>query len=219
MAKNLGRILDALALVRLRRSLAADLSSELADLLLVDAADDDLVLGRNVDGDAVDLIDNNRMGVAKVHDELLALLLCTVADTIDLKLLRVTLLDADDHVVQQRAGQAMQALVLVLLIRAGDGQNSALLLDDHIMMEFAGQCTLRALDGDEVALSDGHFDAGRYSDRHFTDSGHKMLPPYQTNARTSPPTCAALSVMTPLEVEMMAMPRPLRTFGSSAAPA
>ena len=45
--------------VRLRRSLAADLSSELADLLLVDAADDDLVLGRNVDGDAVDLIDNN----------------------------------------------------------------------------------------------------------------------------------------------------------------
>lgn len=55
-ANNLINVLDALALVRLRRSLLADFRCELADLLLVDAADDDLVLGRNVDGDAVDLI-------------------------------------------------------------------------------------------------------------------------------------------------------------------
>ena len=47
-------------------------------------------------------------------------------------------------------------------------------------------------------------------------------PPYHTNARTSPPTWlarAALSVMTPLDVEMIAMPRPFRTRGSSSAPA
>ena len=40
-----------------------------------------------------------------------------------------------------------------------------------------------------------------------------------TKARTSPPTCAAraaLSVMMPLEVEMIAVPRPFMTFGISS---
>ena len=49
-----------------------------------------------------------------------------------------------------------------------------------------------------------------------------QYPPYHTNARTSPPTWfarAALSVMTPLDVEIIAMPRPFRTLGSSSAPA
>ena len=49
-----------------------------------------------------------------------------------------------------------------------------------------------------------------------------ISPPYQTNARTSPPTWAAraaLSVMMPLEVDTMATPRPRRTRGSSSAPA
>ena len=44
---------------------------------------------------------------------------------------------------------------------------------------------------------------------------------YHTNARTSPPTCAAraaLSVMTPLEVDTIAIPRPRSTRGSSSAP-
>ena len=48
-----------------------------------------------------------------------------------------------------------------------------------------------------------------------------LCPPYHTNARTSPPTWlarAALSVMTPLDVETMAMPRPRSTRGSSSAP-
>ena len=48
-----------------------------------------------------------------------------------------------------------------------------------------------------------------------------QYPPYQTNARTSPPTWSSrafLSVMTPLDVEMIAMPRPRSTRGSSSAP-
>ena len=46
------------------------------------------------------------------------------------------------------------------------------------------------------------------------------LPDYQMNARTSPPMfifLASRSVITPLEVEMTAVPRPFMTFGSSAA--
>ena len=51
-------ILDALALIRLGRTLLADFRGELADLLLVGAGDDDLVGGGNIDGDAVDLGDD-----------------------------------------------------------------------------------------------------------------------------------------------------------------
>ena len=43
---------------------------------------------------------------------------------------------------------------------------------------------------------------------------------YQTSQRTSPPTPlwrATRSVITPCDVEMMAMPRPLRTFGTCLA--
>ena len=43
-----------------------------------------------------------------------------------------------------------------------------------------------------------------------------IAPPYQTNARTSPPTFslrAVLSVITPLDVEMIAMPSPFMTLG------
>ena len=46
------------------------------------------------------------------------------------------------------------------------------------------------------------------------------LPDYQMNARTSPPMfifLASRSVITPFEVEMIAVPRPFMTFGSSAA--
>ena len=45
---------------------------------------------------------------------------------------------------------------------------------------------------------------------------------YQMKAKTSPPTLsflASLSVITPLFVEMIAVPKPPRTFGSSSLPA
>ena len=54
----------------------------------------------------------------------------------------------------------------------------------------------------------------RWVSYRFVDIFH--APPYQTKARTSPPTFslrACLSVITPFEVEMMAMPRPFMTFG------
>ena len=44
MANDLVGVLNALALVGFRRSLGSDVGGELADLLLVDAVDDDLVL-------------------------------------------------------------------------------------------------------------------------------------------------------------------------------
>ena len=73
-------ILDALALVRLRRSLLTNFSCKLADLLLIRTRDDDLVGTLNSDGDAVNLIKRYRMGITQVHGQGLAGLGYTVAN-------------------------------------------------------------------------------------------------------------------------------------------
>ena len=87
MANDLVGVLNALALVGFRRSLGSDVGGELADLLLVDAVDDDLVLRRDFDGDAIDLFDGDQVGVTQVHDELVALFAGTIADAVDLEFL------------------------------------------------------------------------------------------------------------------------------------
>ena len=40
-----------------------------------------------------------------------------------------------------------------------------------------------------------------------------QIPPYHTNARTSPPTCAARATVGHMEVDTIAMPRPRSTQG------
>ena len=62
----LADITDALALIRLRRTLGAYFGSELTYGLLVVTADDDLARGGNINGDAVALRHDNLMGEASV---------------------------------------------------------------------------------------------------------------------------------------------------------
>src|SRR5689334_22862843 len=81
----LARILDALALVGLGRPVVADLSRDLADLLLIDAADHDLDRPRRRDRDAfrnrvVDLV-----AVAERELQILALHGGAIADAGDLQ--------------------------------------------------------------------------------------------------------------------------------------
>ena len=111
MTEDFIGVLDALALVGFRRSLGSDVGSKLANLLLVDAVDDDLVGSRNLNGDAVDLFHVHKVRETKVHNELVAFLGSSVADAVDLELLLEALGHADDHVIHQRAGQTVQALV------------------------------------------------------------------------------------------------------------
>src|SRR5699024_5293839 len=117
------------------------------------------------------------------------------------------------HVGDAGAGQAVQALGQVLVIGAGNQNLIALDLDGHAGMIVGIQAALGALHGDGVScLIDSDSDAGRNDDGFSSNSRHCLLPlSYHTKARTSPPTCAAraaLSVMMPLEVEMIAVPRP-----------
>ena len=120
MANDLVGVLNALALVGFRRSLGSDVGGELADLLLVDAVDDDLVLRRDFDGDAIDLFDGDQVGVTQVHDELVALFAGTIANAVDLEFLLEALGHADDHVVDEAAGQAVEASVQLVFGRTGN---------------------------------------------------------------------------------------------------
>src|SRR5699024_4387019 len=110
-------VTDALALVGFRRTLLADFRSKLADLLLVRTGDDDRVRIRNVDRDAVGLGHRNLMRVAEVHNQILALLGNTVTNTLYAQLLLEAFGNANNHVIDQAAGQAVQCTVVLLVVR------------------------------------------------------------------------------------------------------
>ena len=67
------------------------------------------------------------VGVADRQHEVLALLLGLVADALDLQRLLVAVGHALDHVGEQRAGQAVQGLALLLVVGAGDDEVAVLL--------------------------------------------------------------------------------------------
>src|ERR1700710_1399121 len=91
-------ILHALALVGLRRTIAADLGGHLADALDVVAVDDDLGRLRNRDRDAFrDRVDDI-VAVAERELQVLALQRGAIADPGDLKLLLKTLGDAGQQI-------------------------------------------------------------------------------------------------------------------------
>ena len=59
------------------------------------------------------------MGETKVHDEVLAFLLRSVADAVDLEGLLEALGHAHDHVVDERTGQTVQRAISLLIAGTG----------------------------------------------------------------------------------------------------
>ena len=159
------------------------------------------------------------MAVAQVHHQVGALLGHTVANALHFQLLLEAVHNTFHHVADVGAGQAVQAAGLLLVIGAGNQNFASLDLNGHEGVEVGMQGTLGALHRDGVALN-GNFHAGGDDDGFSSNSRHCLIPlSYHTKARTSPPTLAAraaLSVMTPLEVEMIAVPRPFMTRGISS---
>lgn len=158
------------------------------------------------------------MRKAQVHDKVLALLGDTIANAVDLEFLLEGLVAAGDHVGNKGPGQPVQAAVDRIVARAGDDDFVFLDLDADLGVEGVGQSALRSLDGDLMAV-DLDLDARGDGDVLSSDSRHLSRPPYQTKASTSPPTfcfLASLSVITPFEVERMAMPSPFMTRGASS---
>src|SRR5699024_1587574 len=174
---DLALVADALALVRLGGLLGADFSGKLADLLLVDAGNGEVVGVLPLDLDVVGVGDDDLVREAQVHDQVGALLLAAQADAHDLHILRVAVHHTVDHVGDVGAGQAVQALCKVLVIGAGNQNFIALDLDGHQGMIVGIQAALGALDGDGVCcLIDSDSDAGRNDDGFSSNSRHCLLP-------------------------------------------
>src|SRR5580765_360555 len=100
---ELARVFHALALVGLRRPEAADFRGLLADQLLVSTGDGDLGRLRRRDRDALRDWIHHVVAQPDLELEVLALQRGAIADAVDLELLLVTLGDADDQIVDQRA--------------------------------------------------------------------------------------------------------------------
>ena len=84
----------------------------------------------HLEGDAVGGVDLDRVAEAERQVELVGPCgVGAVADADDLELLGEAVGDADDHVVHQRAGQAVQRAVLALVVGTLDEQLVAVLAD------------------------------------------------------------------------------------------
>ena len=130
------------------------------------------------------------MGVAQVHHQLAPLHGDAVAHAVHVQGLFEAVGDAHHHVVEQGAGKPVQGTVLLQVVGTGDAQLCPLLLDGHGGVQLLGKGALGPLHCDEVIVLDLNLHAGGDGDRSSANSRHSYNPPYQTNARTSPPTWA-----------------------------
>src|SRR5690606_22924348 len=144
-------VLEALALVRLGRLQLPDLRRELADLLQVGTAHDQVGRVGHLDGHRRRHRDLDRIGVAGGERQgVLALRLDRVADAVELELALVALSHALDHVAQQGTGQPVVRTRRLVVLRTdvAHGDRVALDLDRDLRPVLVGQFALRPLHGD-----------------------------------------------------------------------
>src|SRR5215207_4321491 len=171
---ELVRILHALALVGLRAAEVADLGGGLADLLLVDAGDDDLrrLRGRDRDAGRDRIIDV--VAVAERQLQGLAGDLGAVADAIDLELLLETLGDAVDEALHLGAGHAPLGAGALRLVARRDADSAVLHGDGHLLGDEEAQLALGALHLHGLA-GDARRHPGRHRNRLLAYSRHVGL--------------------------------------------
>ena len=207
-------VMDAVTVIRFGLSDASDVRRILADLGLVDARNDDFRGGRTFERDTLFLENFHGVGISDVEHDLIALLGYFPADARDHQALFETFGNADDHVVKERSVKTVFRLGVVFLVRSRKVSGVALHRDGDFRV---------------VSVPFGPFTVIVFSlTSTVTPAGSVtgILPildifatSYQTYASTSPPWCAflaSLSVITPLEVERIAIPMPPSTCGISS---
>src|SRR5690554_1115036 len=178
----LAAVLDALALVGLGLAPTADLGGELANGLLVDAADLDRCLVRSFHLQTFRDVELDIVAKAELKLELLALHLCTIADTRDLQDFRKSTGDAVDQVGHQGALHAPMATCRLAVVGRLNQDRAVFDLVADEIRQTQRQSALRPLNAQRTIVDIGSNPAGdRY--RLLADPAHQ-----NTSASTSPPT-------------------------------
>src|SRR4051812_1234803 len=218
-ADHLALVLDALALVRLRRTERPDLGRDLPHHFLVGPGD---LHGGGIygpQGDALRGLVVDGMAVAERERQPEGLGLGAVAHAHDVERLGETGGDTLHHVGHQGAAEAVQRAMLRRVAGALDHDLAVGPAHADLAVQGALELALGTLHPHVVAIQ-LHIDPRGDGDGPSSDTRHDC-PPYQTMASSSPPTLAARacrSVITPREVLSSAIPSPLRTRGISSTP-
>src|SRR5919112_447704 len=166
-ADLLADVANALPLVRLWWPHRSELGRDLAYQLFVRPFDLDhgVVVHRDLDAFGCLILD--RMGVA--HDQVhpVRLRLGLVPDALDLEALAESFGYPIDHVLYQRAGEAVQRLVPLFLAGTGDGELVVGKGDLHLGMQLPAELAPRTLDRDRVPL---HLQGDTLGNRHRLSS-------------------------------------------------
>src|SRR5687768_5173981 len=176
-ADVLARVLDSLPLVRLGRTVAADVRGDLPDQPLVEAGHVELGRALDRDRDSRRRLELDRVAEADLQRQLLPGHLRAVARTRDLERLGKALRDAVDHVGQDRPRRAVHGQRLLPAAHLRDDD----LLGLHRHLDAVAQkrkrhLALRALDLDGPSVP-RHGDAGRDRDRFLSYARrHGRLP-------------------------------------------
>src|SRR6056297_1542671 len=163
------RVAHTLALVGLRRTIPANLGRDLANLLLVGTANDDLGLGRRLDGHTVGHAEIDRVAEPELQIKLAALGLRTITNADKVQLLLETVGNALHHVVDECTHRTCHGGCSAR--RGLEGQHTFFVLHFHRRVKIHRQRALGALDLDFLALL-AEFDALGQFDRITGNSGH-----------------------------------------------
>ena len=93
------------------------------------------------------------MRITNVQNQVLAFLGCTVTNTVDLEGLGESFGYADDHVVDEGTGQAVEGSVHLVVIGTGDVNDACFDFDFHSGCYVHLKCALGALDGNVLTVN------------------------------------------------------------------
>src|SRR6478672_1729631 len=169
------RVAHALALVGLRRTQLANDGCDLTHGLLVGAGDLDFRLLGHREGDAGGRFDVDVVREAELQRQGVALHRGAVTDADQVQALFKAGGDADDHVVDQGAGQAPHGARTLVVLADGQVQAVVALGDFDLFSNGPGAFALGTLHRDGLAVErDSH--ALRDLDGAFSDTGHLSRP-------------------------------------------
>src|SRR5579884_2494168 len=186
-ANFLASVADAFAFVGFGLANAADASGDLTDELFIDTADANF--GRfssgidAIDGesDAVGRLNQNGMRITNLNDQGIASFVGTIANAVNLKLFGIASSDANNHIIDQRAIQAVLRSMFFAVRRTRNVEGPIFEFESQSGIDLLRQLAFGAFDRYKIVLGPVHLHLWWNGDRSASNTRHEKPPSlYQT---------------------------------------